>query len=288
MEPELIHMECFICTTCGTQHAPSSSPPPWCRVCTDDRQHVGWDGQHWTTHAELVATHRVRIERDGALVGIGIGDRFAIPQRALLVPTSIGNIMWDATSLVTAEALDTIKGLGGVELIAISHPHFYASMVEWSDALGGVPIMIHRDDADWVMRPSPNIRHWHGERLALADHATLIHLPGHFPGSAALHWHDERNDRKALLCGDSLHVTADRRHVTVMHSVPNYLPVGPATICDLRRRLGGLAFDDLYGFTWGLNIIGGASTAVEHSLERYLAAITDHDTTTSPRALIGA
>lgn len=271
MNPNLVS---FMCVTCGTQHAPSVAPPEVCRVCTDDRQNVGWDGQCWTTHAELSASHHVRIERDGAFVGIGIVERFAIPQRALLVPSSVGTIMWDCTSLVTDGAVDEINRLGGVAMIAISHPHFYASMVEWAEALGGVPILLHGDDADWVMRPSPLIRHWHGDRLALADDVTLIHLPGHFPGSSAL-WCPDPADpaRRVLLTGDSLHVTADRRHITVMHSVPNYMPVGPTTIADVRRRLDGVAFDDVYGFTWGLNLIGDADAAVAASFDRYLAAI---------------
>ena len=58
-----------------------------------------------------------------------------------------------------------------------------------------------------------------------------------------------------------------------MHSVPNYIPVGASTIVDLQRRLAGIAFDDLYGFTWGLNIVGCADQAVADSLDRYLQAI---------------
>ncbi len=266
-------VNCFICTTCGTQYAASPTPPARCRVCTDDRQHVGWNGQHWATHAELSATHEVRIEEDGALLGIGIRGGFAIPQRALLVPTSIGNVMWDCISLVTQDAIDTIEQHGGIALIAISHPHFYSAMVEWSDALGGVPILLHIADRDWVMRPSPGIEHWHGDELTLAGDATLVHLPGHFPGSSALHWHDTSNGRRALLTGDSLHVTADRRHVTVMHSVPNYIPVDHTIIHGLQRRLAAIDFDDLYGFTWGRNIIGDARHSVEASLDRYLTAI---------------
>ena len=61
-------------------------PPERCRVCVDDRQHVGWDGQHWTTHDELAAELHVRIEDDDGLLGVGIAEPFAIPQRALIVP----------------------------------------------------------------------------------------------------------------------------------------------------------------------------------------------------------
>ena len=33
-----------------------------------------------------------------------------------------------------------INGLGSLKAIAISHPHFYTTMVEWSRAFGGIPI----------------------------------------------------------------------------------------------------------------------------------------------------
>ena len=65
----------------------------------------------------------------------------------------------------------------------------------------------------------------------------------------------------------------DHATVTVMHSVPNHIPVPAATIRDLRSRLAGIDFDDLYGFTWGRNIIGRARHAVDFSLDRYLSIV---------------
>ena len=269
-------MTCHICITCGTQYAASIDPPVECRVCVDDRQHVGSDGQRWTTHEQLAATLHVRIEIERDLTGIGVVEPFAIPQRALLVRSAdAGNIMWDCTSLVTPDAVARLTAVGGVDVIAISHPHFYASMVEWSDAFGGVPILVHDADRDWIARPSPNIEPWSGDRFDVSPTVSLLHLPGHFPGSSALHWSDGPDGKRLLLVGDSLHVAADRRHVSVMHSVPNHMPVGPLVIRDLQRRLVDIDFDDLYGFTWDLNIIGGARPAVTESLDRYLAAITD-------------
>ncbi len=261
-----------ICTGCGTQYAAAAEPPTSCRICTDDRQYVPRGGQAWTTHERLARAHRLRVEPDDGLLGVGVDGGFGIPQRALVVATGAGTILWDCVSLVTDEAIEAV---GPVDLIAISHPHFYASMVEWSDAYGGIPILVHADDASWIARPAPQIETWSGRRHRLGPTAELLHLPGHFPGSAALHWTDAPDQRSALLTGDSLHVAADRRHVSVMHSVPNHVPVGPATIRELRKRLEGLHFDDVYGFTWGLNIIGGADDAVRQSLDRYLAAITD-------------
>lgn len=263
----------FICATCGTQYAPSPRPPERCPICEDDRQYVGPDGQRWTDHDELSSSLHHRIEHDGDLLGIGIVERFGIPQRALVVPTPDLNVMWDCISFVGPDAVAALDAVGGVDAIAISHPHFYASMVEWSEALGGVPILLHEADRQWITRPSPHIELWHGDHLELAPELELVHMPGHFPGSTVLHWSNAPRGRRALLAGDSLHVTADRRHVTVMHSVPNHIPVGAGVIADVERRLGGLRFDDLYGFTWGLNIIGDARLAVDRSLERYARAI---------------
>ena len=44
-----------------------------------------------------------------------------------------------------------IKGLGGIEAIAISHPHFYTTMVEWAHAFD-CPIHLNAADKDWIMR----------------------------------------------------------------------------------------------------------------------------------------
>ena len=266
-------MTCHLCVTCGTQYADSHLPPASCRVCTDDRQHVGRDGQRWTTHDELAVTLHNRIEPDGDLIGVGVVEAFAIPQRALLLRTDAGNVLWDCISVVTAAAVDEITRLGGIDMIAVSHPHFYSSMVEWSDAFGGVPVFTHAADRDWISRPSPHLTTWTGDRHRLSDTVTLIHTPGHFPGSSVLHWTAAPHGKRVLLTGDSLHVAADRRHVSVMHSVPNFIPVGAHVIGDIRDRLAGVDFDDVYGFTWGLDIIGDARRAVDESFDRYLAAV---------------
>lgn len=264
----------FICVGCGTQHDDAEAPPAVCAICTDDRQHVPPGGQRWTTHDALTHTHTNRIGHDADLLGVGVTERFAIPQRALLVTGEL-NVLWDCVSLVTDDAVEAITAQGGLDAIAISHPHFYASMVEWSDAFGGVPIYLHGADRTWVQRRSPNIVFWDGDDFELASTIRLLHVPGHFPGSAALHWSDGPARRQLLLAGDSLHVADDRAHITVMHSVPNFIPVSPGVIADIRARLAGVDFDDLYGFTWDRNIIGDARRAVDRSLERYTRHVTE-------------
>ena len=107
---------------------------------------------------------------------------FAIPQRALHLPTDAGRILWECVSLVTPEAVAALRERGGVDRIVISHPHFYSAMVEWSEALSGVPILLHEADRAWVQRPSPRIEHWRGDTLRLSDTVTLLRCGGHFPG----------------------------------------------------------------------------------------------------------
>lgn len=263
----------FICATCGTQYADCTEPPAMCAICSDDRQYVGWGGQQWTTLEELQAAHTVRFEVDHGLLGIGITPAFGIPQRSLVVPTTTGNILWETTSLVTPDAVTELEKRGGIDTIVISHPHFYAAMVEWSEAFGGVPIVLHANDREWIARPSEHIVLWEGDEHRLGDDVTLYRCPGHFPGSTVLHWASGPNGRPILLAGDALHVAQDRRHVSFMYSVPNHVPSHPDDVAEIRRRLDGVDFDDLYGFTWGLNIIGDARARVDESFDRYFRAV---------------
>lgn len=264
-------MPCYICETCGTQHAESAEPRGHCSICEDERQYVGWRGQTWLTHADLAGWYSLRIEDDDGLLGIGIRGEFAIPQRALLLPTSEGNVLWECVSLVTEEAVADLKARGGVSRIVISHPHFYSSMVEWSDALGGVPILLHEADRDWIRRSSPRVNFWSGDIHPLSKDVTLVRCGGHFPGSTALLW--QRANRSVLLPGDALQVATDRRHVAFMYSYPNYVPMKTSDVRAMRERLAGYEYDDVYGFTWGRNIIGNGRAAVDASFDRHLRMV---------------
>ncbi len=263
----------YICTTCGTQYADSEQAPSNCAICDDERQYVGWDGQRWTTHDELAKEHKMRIEEEAGLVAIGVTPTFAISQRSFLLPTDAGNILWECQSLVTDEAVAKIQELGGLDRIVISHPHFYGSMGEWSEAFGGVPIVIHQADQEWVQCPHPSIEPWSGDTLKLSDNVTLIRCGGHFTGSTALHWANGPREGGARFSGDALQVVLDRRFVSFMYSYPNLVPMRTSDVVAMRERLAPYAFEDVFGYTWGRNIIGGGREAVDASYERYLAAV---------------
>jgi glyoxylase-like metal-dependent hydrolase (beta-lactamase superfamily II) len=268
----------FICVTCGTQVAPSLIPPDRCPICDEVRQYVPPAGQKWTTLPVLQSTHRNSFKRlEPGLLGIGMTPEFAIGQRAILVQSTDGNVLWDSVSLVDEATVDLLNGLGGVTALAISHPHYYTTMVEWSRAFGGAPIYVHAADRSWVQRPDPAIEFWSGPTHRLSRELTLIRCGGHFAGGAVLHASAAAGGRGALLTGDILQVTLDRRFVSFMRSYPNMIPLSRAAVESIVDAVRPFAYDRVYGAWWDRHIESDAQAAVERSLRRYIEAIETPD-----------
>ena len=261
----------FICRQCGTQFADSDAPPAGCPICADERQYVRWDGQDWLTLDTLRRDHSVRVadEADG-VTGFGITPAFAINQRALLLQSPAGNVLWDCVSLVTDEAVAEVEKRGGLAAIAISHPHYYTAMVEWAHTFG-CPIHLHEAERKWVMRPDPAVRFWDGETKDLGGGLTLVRCGGHYEGGQVLHW----AERKALLSGDIVQVIPDRRYVSFMYSYPNLIPLPPSKVQHIADALAPYAFDTIYGAWFGRVIERDGSAVVRRSVDRYLRAVTE-------------
>lgn len=267
-------MPLFICTACGTQYPPSDAPPASCPICEDARQFTPVTGQAWTTLERLRLTHVNAFRRyEPGLLGIGTFPHFAIGQRALLLRTPAGNVLWDCISLLDDATVEIVKALGGLGAIAISHPHFYTTMVEWADAFG-VPVWLHGADRSRVARPDDGIRFWDGETQELLPGVTLIHTGGHFPGATVLHWKDGAGGRGALLSADIAQVARDRKSVSFLWSYPNMVPLSASVVERIAGRLARFGFDAVYGIFWDLVIPKDGGAIVARSAERYLAAIT--------------
>ena len=266
-------MPLWTCETCGAQFPASGDPPASCPVCEDERQFVGWKGQTFLTREALAERHGVVWRDDLGLSGVALEPSFAIGQRALLVPLADGCVMWDCVPLATPEAIAHVRSLGGLKAIAISHPHYYGALADWSEAFGGIPVYLHADDREWLTRPHASIVHWTGDSHRISDDLVLLRSGGHFAGATMLHWRQGADGKGALLTGDIAQVTMDRRFVSFMYSYPNYMPLNAAAV----RRIAGVvepfAFDRIYGAWWGRNIATGAKAAFAASVARYLAAI---------------
>src|SRR5947199_9176533 len=268
-------MKNFIGVKCGTQFAATAAPPSCCAICEDERQFVHYGGQDWTTLERLAADHHNRFQDEAPrLLGIGTEPEFAIGQRALLLQSPSGNLLWDCISLLSDEA--EVNARSGIRAIAISHPHFYSSMIDWADCFDA-QIFLHAADRQWLMRESPRIQFWEGTTVSLWDDLTLINCGGHFAGGTVLHWPAASRgggSRGALLTGDIITVVQDRRYVSFMRSYPNLIQLRPTAIRRIVERIEPFTFEQIYGGWWKTNVLSDAKNAVARSAERYLRAIS--------------
>ena len=256
----------LICKTCGVEH---SEAPHVCAICADERQWVPAEGQQWTTLHELTAAgQRTRLrELEPGLFGLTVEPGVGIGQQAHLVVTPDGNLLWDPPGYLDDEGVDAVREHGEVVGIASSHPHMFGVQVEWSHALGGVPVLVSEPDSGWVARQDPVIRTWKGP-LELVPGLTLHQPGGHFPGSAVVHWPAGAEGRGVLLTGDTVQANPDRASTTMMRSYPNRIPLSAAVVERVTGALEELAFDRLYD-NFGKTIDTDARAVMRRSSDRY-------------------
>ncbi|MBW4022969.1 MAG: MBL fold metallo-hydrolase [Proteobacteria bacterium] len=265
-------MTIFLCPACGASYDGVAAPDR-CPICEDERQYVPAAGQRWTTPAELAADHRNAWQwHEPGLLSLQTVPAFAINQRAFLLITPGGNILWDCLALLDEATEALVRGLGGLAGIAISHPHFYARMQDWAAAFDA-PIHLHAADRAWITRSSPAIRFWEGDRQEIAAGLTLLRLGGHFPGSTVLHWPATADGAGALLAGDTVQITPGARRVTFMYSYPNYLPLPAATVRRMAATLAPWRYERIYGAFAGQDVMRGGAAMVAASAAAYIRCL---------------
>jgi len=268
-------MPVHLCNTCGTSFAEAAKPPAHCPICDDERQFVPRQGQQWTTLRALAETHVngwARLEPD--LFQIQTHPGFGIGQRALLVRTPHGNILWDCVALIDEATIELVRGLGGLKAIAISHPHYYTTCQDWAAAFD-CPVHLHAADREWLMRPDPAVHFWEGETSALAEGVTLVRLGGHYPGGAVLHWANGADGRGALLSGDIIQVAMDPARVSFMWSYPNMMPLSVSVVRRIADTAAAWRFERIYGAFPGRNVMADGNAVVERSAKRYVELLNE-------------
>jgi hypothetical protein len=252
-----------ICETCGVQYG---APRQDCPICLDERQYVGWHGQRWTTLGQLAGKgHR------------GADPPTAIGQRALLIRAPGGNVLFDMITYIDDDLVARVRELGGISAIAISHPHFYGSMIEWAHAFGA-PVYLHEADRQWTARPDDAIVYWQGDTREIGDGLTLINAGVHFAGGQVLHWAagtGQNDGAGVLFSGDIMTVVPDRRYVSFMYSYPNLIPERPRAIRRALAMLDPFGFDRVYGAWWQRIVDADGAAAVRRSADRYLSYALD-------------
>jgi hypothetical protein len=137
----------------------------------------------------VTATHSNKWQQlEPRLFGIKTVPAFAINQRALLLQTPHGNILWDCIANLDPATKALVTALGGISAIAISHPHYYTTMQEWAAAFDA-PVYLHASDRVGHAR-QPGHSFLGGGCAGDFPVGHLLRLGGHFAGGTVLHWQE--------------------------------------------------------------------------------------------------
>ena len=274
-------MPVWICRTCAVEQPDTPEPAAVCAICSDDRQYVRPSGQRWTSMAELVAEGHAGslVEVEPGLLGITVAPSVGIGQRALLVRTPGGNLLWDPTGFVDDDLEAAVREVGGVTAVASSHPHMFGAQVAWAERFDA-PVWVQLADRAWVQRDDVRVQTWDASFEVLPG-VTLHRIGGHFPGSAVARLVGE-DGRGVLLTGDTVAGTPDEHWVSFMRSFPNKVPLSAAVVSRIADRVLALDFDRLYD-NFGGQVLADAHAWTRRSGERYLGWVRgDFDHLTEP------
>lgn len=231
----------------------------------------------WTHLAEMAGKYRnVFTPLGDGVTGICTAPAFGIGPEVFLIQSKDGNLLWDCLAYLDQSTVAQIQELGGLSAIVISHPHMFGSVVEWSHALGNVPVFIHEDNRPFMPRPDSIIQWWRGESCPVSSEITVLRCGGHFPGSSVLHWKAGAGGKGALFTGDTILPVEDRRWVSFMFSYPNLIPVSRRSVEKIVNAISDYDFDriyggPMYGSCGGRPIIPtGAKDVVLRSAARYI------------------
>jgi glyoxylase-like metal-dependent hydrolase (beta-lactamase superfamily II) len=106
--------------------------------------------------------------------------QLGIGQRAILIQTPRGNVLWDLVAFIDTDTVSFINKLGGLDAIVISHPHFYTTHLEWA-RIFQCPVYVASDDVEWLDRADDfdgSLVLWWEEKLFIAD--TMMSVPVSF------------------------------------------------------------------------------------------------------------
>jgi glyoxylase-like metal-dependent hydrolase (beta-lactamase superfamily II) len=254
----------------------SDEPLEICSICSEERQYILPSGQHWITLEELIASNKYENkweEKEQGIFAITTTPSFALGQTAYLIQTPSGNILWDCIAYLDAKTIKQIRQLGGIKAIALSHPHYYSTQVEWADTFD-CPIFIHQDDQKWVQRKSQRIQFWSGETLSLVEECTMVRLGGHFRGGSVLHLQSGDQGKGVLFTGDIVQVTPGEDWVSFMYSYPNMIPLPAGKVKKIAEMLKDIPFTRIYG-AFNRKITHEANRVVQKSAMRYIAALDE-------------
>ena len=210
----------YACAHCGFwQPWFAGQSPIGCPVCMDVRNALPPDGWDFRTVDDLTGKVTTRwVEALPGIVGFSCDPAFGLGSTGWLLLREEGNIAFEGAPFYTPEALDEIERLGGISILAGSHPHGFGALWQLAERFDPT-VVIHRDGLRYtkafrVSWPADDVHQ-------LAPGLTMIATQGHYEGHAVLH--DARD--RALFCGDCLKVDLDAARPSHRPELPQGFPL---------------------------------------------------------------
>ncbi|KAI1823257.1 beta-lactamase-like protein [Xylaria intraflava] len=272
----------LVCKTCGTQFPTEDRHSvTTCFICDDPRQYVPPSGQSFVALNELRASGYRNAFTDipGGLIAISTEPKFGIGQRAILVRSPRGNVLWDCITLLDRETVERIRALGGLRAIVISHPHYYSTHLEWARAFD-CPVYLADEDRQWLAQHDAERQVFLTETETDVLGVKVLKLGGHFPGSLVL-----LSDDRLLIAdtifptpsglgswdADALGVARERPRglssFAFMWSYPNMIPLSPDALGHMWSVLKRFEFSSVHGAFPGGDIVKAAGEVKRRVLE---------------------
>src|SRR5262249_14449245 len=160
--------------------------------------------------------------------------------------TGHGNILWGCITLIDDASVRTIHALGGLTAIALSHPRYFSSVIEWSRAFGGIPVHVHAALRRWLMRSDAAVDFWDGNECSLPGDVTLVHVGTYVEGGTLLHWPAGADGAGALLTGDVMQIVKQGTRVGLLANSRDLVPRSAEGVRKLISAIDRFRFDALY------------------------------------------
>ena len=240
-----LDLPAFFCDNCGYWQRFFERPPA-CPLCLDARHVVPQKGWRFRTTEEADSLFPCRwTELEPGVWRFWNDPVDGIGAMSYLIRTPAGNMMFEGCAVYSEAALAAIAGMGGVAVLAASHPHAYGALWQIQDRFDP-ELALHPGDLAWsgavrvtwpfddTLEPLPGLR--------------LHHTGGHFDGHTVLH----DRARRLVFCGDALKFEldpADPRRARTISAHKAFVRGIPLTPGELRRYRAVFAALD-FSATW--------------------------------------
>ncbi len=227
---DALDLPAFFCENCGFWQRHFAEPDT-CPLCIDSRHVLPQKGWRFHDRAAAEAIYPCHwAETEPGVWRFWNDPVDGIGSSGYLVTTPNGNLAFEGCAVYSRAALEAIDGLGGVQVLAASHPHSYGAIWQLQDRYDP-ELALHPGDLAWS--GALQVSWPFDDRLEPLPGLELHLTAGHFDGHTVLF----DRARRILFCGDCLKFEldpADPRRATTISAHKAFVRGIPLTVRELR------------------------------------------------------